>query len=305
MVNININKSYYEILQVEKTATPDAIRHAYRRQALLHHPDKKPDRDDRMFKEIQEAYETLSDPMRRGIYDTTYDGNVTNINWKEYINYIVVITTNLFASMIDAKRRDVNITIPISMNDLYHGKIKKVIVKVKRLQENLKLESISIPIFISLIDYDSEYVVKNQGDDGLLKKFARGDLKVCIKLQEESYSKRLRIDQLFCKHDLYYDRDITLYEHYFIKSFNIELFDDFILTVPYDHKKVVMLKGKGLPYIDDYGYEQRGDLYVCFHVILPKPDLCNMVDVDQFSACLKKYFNNENEESSELLENYS
>jgi DnaJ family protein C protein 7 len=56
-------KDYYKILGIEKDATEQEIKKAYRKLAIIHHPDKNPDDEgaaDR-FKEIQEAHETLSD----------------------------------------------------------------------------------------------------------------------------------------------------------------------------------------------------------------------------------------------------
>ena len=56
-------KDYYKILSIEKDATEQEIKKAYRRLAIVHHPDKNPDDPDaaERFKEIQEAHETLSD----------------------------------------------------------------------------------------------------------------------------------------------------------------------------------------------------------------------------------------------------
>ena len=59
--------SYYEILGVEKSATADDIKRAYRKLASKHHPDKGG--DTARFQEIQTAYDTLSDPQRRQQYD--------------------------------------------------------------------------------------------------------------------------------------------------------------------------------------------------------------------------------------------
>lgn len=56
-------KDYYKILGVEKDATDNDIKKAYRRLAIIHHPDKNPEDEEaaEKFKEIGEAYETLSD----------------------------------------------------------------------------------------------------------------------------------------------------------------------------------------------------------------------------------------------------
>ena len=64
-------KNYYKILDVPATATPEEIKKAFRALALRYHPDRAPDNPfaPDHFKEIQEAYETLSHPDLRARYD--------------------------------------------------------------------------------------------------------------------------------------------------------------------------------------------------------------------------------------------
>jgi len=64
-------KDPYGLLDVARAATDDDIRKAYRRLARKHHPDANPDDShaEERFKEIQQAYETLSNPKRRRAYD--------------------------------------------------------------------------------------------------------------------------------------------------------------------------------------------------------------------------------------------
>ncbi|KAK8114369.1 tetratricopeptide [Apiospora kogelbergensis] len=68
-------KDYYKILNVEKSADDNQIKKAYRKLAIVHHPDKNPGDDAaaERFKDIGEAYETLSDPQKRARYDSGED----------------------------------------------------------------------------------------------------------------------------------------------------------------------------------------------------------------------------------------
>lgn len=65
-------RDYYEVLGIEKTATDEEIKKAYRRLAKKYHPDANPNNKkeaEEKFKEVSEAYETLSDTQKRRMYD--------------------------------------------------------------------------------------------------------------------------------------------------------------------------------------------------------------------------------------------
>lgn len=66
-----VDKNYYEVLGISETASAEEVKKAYRKLAQTHHPDANPDdpEAENRFKEISEAYATLSDPEQRKEYD--------------------------------------------------------------------------------------------------------------------------------------------------------------------------------------------------------------------------------------------
>ncbi len=88
-------KDYYKILGVNRNATEDEIKRAYRKLALKYHPDRNPNdkQAEEKFKEINEAYQVLSDPEKRTRYDQLGEsyarwqqrGAPGGFNWDEWV----------------------------------------------------------------------------------------------------------------------------------------------------------------------------------------------------------------------------
>ena len=73
-------KDYYKILGINRSASSDDIKKAYRKNAMLHHPDRHSNEDEevklkeeQLFKEVSEAYSVLSDRKKRSRYDNGQD----------------------------------------------------------------------------------------------------------------------------------------------------------------------------------------------------------------------------------------
>jgi len=89
-------KDYYKILGVDRNATQDDVKKAYRKLAMKYHPDKNPGnkKAEETFKEINEAHEVLGDPKKRARYDQLGEsysqwqqgGGTGNFNWEDWFS---------------------------------------------------------------------------------------------------------------------------------------------------------------------------------------------------------------------------
>lgn len=104
-----MNKNYYDILQINQNASPEIIEKAYKTLAKKYHPDLQEENNKReaeeILKEINEAYEILSNPDKKALYDQNLKNEtisqedyekmyVQNEKLKEELNYLKNNTSN-------------------------------------------------------------------------------------------------------------------------------------------------------------------------------------------------------------------
>ncbi|MDE0298664.1 MAG: DnaJ domain-containing protein [Candidatus Poribacteria bacterium] len=97
-------RDYYEVLGVSRDASPDEIKKAYRKLAVKYHPDKNPGNAsaEEKFKEASNAYEVLSDPKKRQIYNQRGHAGVNDMGFHGFTN-----TEDIFSNFGDIFGRTV------------------------------------------------------------------------------------------------------------------------------------------------------------------------------------------------------
>lgn len=141
---------YYRVLGVDRSASDDEIKKAYRRLAMQYHPDRNPAPDaEARFKEIAEAYEVLSDPGRRATYDrfgkaglggaAAGAGGFHQVNMAEALEMFMQNFGGLESLFGGARERvdprrgqDIKVTVKLTLEDVAHGVKKRV--KLKTLE---------------------------------------------------------------------------------------------------------------------------------------------------------------------------
>lgn len=109
---------YYSILEIDKTATQDDIKRAYRKLAMKHHPDRTGG-DDTQFKKIQEAYDILSDPTKRQQYDNPIPQFSFGANNMDAENFFSQFFGN--RNNFQQRKPTYRTMVTVPLVDAYHG----------------------------------------------------------------------------------------------------------------------------------------------------------------------------------------
>jgi curved DNA-binding protein CbpA len=144
--------SHYETLGVGKDATPEEIKVAYRKQAMLHHPDREGGSDE-AFTAAGKAYELLSDPERRANYDKTGEDGAATPDAQEADRLIVALFDRYLmeqGSLIEHARAHLKaetVRAEASIREAQHTALK-----LRKKREKIKVQEGRTNVVHSLID---------------------------------------------------------------------------------------------------------------------------------------------------------
>ena len=137
-------KSYYDILGVDRQASPDAIKRAYRQKASLYHPDKEGGSKVK-FQEVEEAYRTLSDPQKRQQYDNPSPfGNHGFHGFSQHNNgFDIDAIFNMFGARFHGAphmQRRAQMTLWVTLEDIARGGPRTISVGTQHGTQAVEIE---------------------------------------------------------------------------------------------------------------------------------------------------------------------
>jgi len=268
---------YYSTLGVQRNATDDDIKKAYRKLAMKHHPDRGG--DEATFKKISEAYDILSDPQKKQIVDLGGDpknqggggyGNSFNQGPFEF-HFGGGVPPGMedifgrfgfgsgFGRQPMQKNKTLNITVDITLEDVLSGKDINAEITIPGTGKR-KMINISIPAGIESgqqIRYDG------MGDDAI-RELRPGDLIVNINVRPHAKFRREH-------NDIVLEKSVTVWDAIIGSSLDIETLDGKVLTINIPqgtkHGTVLSCRGEGLPIMRS---RNRGNLLIMIKVDMPK-----------------------------------
>lgn len=129
-------KDYYSILGVQRGATDDEIKQAFRRLAMKHHPDRGGDQ--LKFQDINEAYGVLGDPQKRAEYDNPHRGRVHVNMGGPHFNFDDIFS--MFGASFGQRQSMARMQLWISLADVAQGGPRVISVADQNGQSNIEIQ---------------------------------------------------------------------------------------------------------------------------------------------------------------------
>ena len=256
---------YYNTLGITKSASETDIKTAYRKMAMKHHPDRGG--DEKKFKEVTEAYETLSDPQKKQMFDMGVDPNAQHTSYRQGSPFEFHFNTGNFEEVFGnfgfggrpaRKNKTLNVNIEVALEDILKGKVIDAEIGIPN--GNKRLVNIEVPPGI-----ESGQQIRYRGmGEHTLKDVAPGDLIVNVLVKQHSVFQR-QGDMLMIK------KFISPWDAILGSEITIETIDKKTLTIgiPAGTQPDTMLscRGEGLP---NMRTKVRGNLLIKVQIEIPK-----------------------------------
>lgn len=166
---------YYTRLGVDKKASPEELKRAYKKLAMQHHPDRGGDQ--KTFQEINEAYDTLKDPAKRQQYDNPQPRADFNMN-SQNMNDIFSQFFGGGTQQRMRRNRDVTINVRVSLQDVMTG--KDVVGKYRLNSGREEVANIKIPAGV-----EDNLIMQYRGlGDDIIPNAQRGNLNVKVTVEK-------------------------------------------------------------------------------------------------------------------------
>jgi curved DNA-binding protein len=261
---------YYSTLGLNKGASPEEIKKAYRSMAMKHHPDRGG--DEKRFKEIEEAYRFLSDPEKKRIVDLGGDPNAQPgmgggfysqgpFEFHFGADNFNDVFGNFgfgFGSRPQRRNKSFSINVEITLEEVLSG--KEINAEVGIPGGSRKIVNISIP---SGIEHGQQIKYQGMGDDSL-KDVRPGDLIVNLIIRNHNIFQR-NGDNILC------EKKISVWDAILGKTLEIETLDKkkLNLVIPPGTQSDTLLScnGEGLPNIRT---KRRGSLLIRIKIEIPR-----------------------------------
>lgn len=258
---------YYSTLGINKSASAEEIKKAYRSMAMKHHPDRGG--DERRFKEIEEAYRTLSDPQKKQMVDMGMDPNQQGHNGFHQGPFEFHFGGPGMEDMFHhfgfgfrprnvRKNKTISINVELTLEEVLTGKDINAEVSIDNV--NKKLININVP---AGIDHGQQIRYQGMGDNSI-SGIPAGDLIVNIFIRPHSKFQRQGSNVL-------YEHKISVWDALLGTSLKIETLDkrfiDVNIPAGTQPDTVLSCRGEGLP---DTRTRMRGNLMIKIKISVPK-----------------------------------
>ena len=289
-----MSTNFYNILGVNENATKDEIKKAYRGLQMKYHPDKNPGSQEAitMTQKINEAYETLGDEQKKAEYDMVRNNPNPFIRMNSHGSGGIPMD-DLFNMIFSGNIPGMNGIPPGAKVNIFHGgpmnfqqAMNKPIPIMKTLQINMEqvLNGASLPLEIErwiiengtkVFEKETLYVVIPPGIDdnemiilrekgNIISEQCKGDIKINIKVQNNTLFKRSGLDLVFEKH-------ISLKESLCGFTFELTYLNGKIYTLNNNKGNIVPPEYKKIyPEMGLKRGEHTGNMIIIFHVDFPE-----------------------------------